>query len=76
MRPATLLLALLFIASPVFSQQITTGTIQGVVTDASGAVVPGVVVEVKNVDTNLVRSQTTGPDGRFSSCSCRPAATQ
>jgi hypothetical protein len=47
------------------SQQITTGVIQGVVTDSSGAVVPGVTVEARNVDTNLVRTQTTGTDGRF-----------
>jgi len=56
---------LLSFAPPAFSQQITTGVIQGTVTDASGAVVPGVTVEAKNADTNLVRTQTTATDGRF-----------
>src|SRR5688572_31710447 len=52
---------------PAFSaaQQITTGAIQGTLTDTTGASLPGVTVEVRNVDTNMVRSQVTGSDGRF-----------
>ncbi len=30
--------------------QITTGTIQGTVTDVNGAVVPGATIQVKNLD--------------------------
>lgn len=45
--------------------QITAGTIQGTVTDQAGAVVPGANVEVKNLETNLVRTFTTDEDGRF-----------
>ena len=45
--------------------QITTGVIQGVVTDSSGAVLPGVDVEARNADTNLVRNLVTDRDGRF-----------
>jgi hypothetical protein len=45
--------------------QITTGVIQGVVADASGAVMPGVDVEARNVDTNLTRALVTDKDGRF-----------
>ncbi len=45
--------------------QITTGVIQGTVSDPSGAVVPGAEVQVKNAQTNLTRSLTTGEDGRF-----------
>src|SRR5882762_5167290 len=45
--------------------QITTGTIQGTVTDSNGAVVPGANVEVKNLDTNLVRTLATDEGGRF-----------
>ncbi len=45
--------------------QITTGTIQGTVTDANGAVVPGANVEIKNLDTNLSRTLTTDDGGRF-----------
>ncbi len=45
--------------------QITTGVIQGVVTDTSGAVLPGVDVEARNVETNLARNVVTDRDGRF-----------
>ncbi|HXM46302.1 MAG TPA: TonB-dependent receptor [Pyrinomonadaceae bacterium] len=45
--------------------QITTGTIQGTVTDTNGAIVPGASVEIKNLDTNLSRTLTTDDGGRF-----------
>ena len=47
------------------AQQITTGVIQGMVTDATGAALPGVTIEARNVNTNLARSQVTENDGRF-----------
>ena len=50
------LLVILAIAPVASSQtQITTGTIQGTVTDANGAIVPGANVEIKNLDTNFVK---------------------
>ena len=53
-------------AAPAFAQtQITTGVIQGTVTDATGATLPGVTVEARNAETNLSRTLTTGSDGRF-----------
>src|SRR6266852_8691022 len=59
-------LVILAIAAVVNAQtQITTGTIQGTVTDANGAVVPGANVEVKNLDTNFSRTLTTDDGGRF-----------
>jgi hypothetical protein len=45
--------------------QITTGVIRGVVTDTTGASLPGVTVEARNVETNLVRTIMTDSDGRF-----------
>ena len=60
------LLVILAMAIPALSQtQITTGTIQGTVTDANGAIVPGASVEIKNLDTNLSRTLTTDDGGRF-----------
>jgi hypothetical protein len=51
---------------PVAAQtQITTAVIEGVVSDSSGGVLPGVAVEVKNADTNLTRSVQTDSEGRF-----------
>ncbi len=59
-------LVLSLFALAVFAQtQITTGVIQGMVADQSGAVVPGATVEVKNLDTNLAKSLVTEADGRF-----------
>ena len=65
-RPLSLvfLSALLFV-HPAFAQQITTGTIQGTVTDATGASIPGVTVEARHGDTNQARTVVTDSDGRY-----------
>ena len=60
-----LLVALLFAPGVRAQTQITTGTIQGTVTDQAGAVVPEANVEVKNLETNQARTLTTDEDGRF-----------
>ncbi|PYR72817.1 MAG: TonB-dependent receptor, partial [Acidobacteria bacterium] len=69
MRIRQLLVAVgvsLCLTAPAAAQtQITTAVIEGIVADASGAVLPGVDVEVRNLDTNLVRSLVTDRDGRF-----------
>ena len=59
-------LVILVVALPAVAQtQITTGTIQGTVTDANGAIMPGANVEIKNLDTNLSKTLTTDEGGRF-----------
>src|SRR5204862_6027581 len=56
----------LALAAPAAAQtQITSAVIEGVVADTSGAVLPGVDVEVRNVETNLTRTSVTDRDGRF-----------
>jgi Carboxypeptidase regulatory-like domain len=61
-----LVLASVLLSVPAAAQtQITTAVIEGVVTDQSGAALPGVTVEVRNADTNLTRSLVTDRDGRF-----------
>jgi Carboxypeptidase regulatory-like domain/TonB-dependent Receptor Plug Domain len=57
----------IFLALPLgaTAQQITTGVIQGSVTDATGANLPGVTVEARNLDTNFSRTLVTEADGRF-----------
>ena len=63
---ATVLSCFLAFVAPAFAQtQITTGVIQGSVTDATNAALPGVTVEARNTGTNLSRVLTTGNDGRF-----------
>ena len=62
---ASLTLTLLIALNVSAQTQITTGTIQGTVVDANGAVVPGANVEIKNLGTNFSRTLTTDEDGRF-----------
>ena len=69
---AAAILVLIFAAPALAQSQITTGVIGGVVVDANGGVLPGVNVEVRNVDTNLTRTIVTGQDGRFSALQLAP----
>src|SRR5438874_11152734 len=63
---ATILaLCVLFSASAHGQSQFTTGSIQGDVVDERGGSVPGASIEAKNLDTNLVRTETTNNDGHF-----------
>ena len=55
----------------LFSQA-DTGSITGTVTDASGAVVPGVKVSIVSVATNQRQDITTDSAGRYSSVPLRP----
>ena len=61
----SILLTLLIVPTILAQSQITTGQIQGLVQDANGAVVPGVNVEIKNLETNLSRNVTTNEEGRY-----------
>jgi len=69
MRPLLLLTATVICLTAAVElaaqSQITTGVIDAIVVDTSGAVLPGVDVEIRNVDTNLTRALTTDRAGRF-----------
>jgi Carboxypeptidase regulatory-like domain len=43
----------------------TAATISGTVEDPDRRVLPGVTVAVRNVDTALIRTVATGPEGRY-----------
>jgi hypothetical protein len=63
---ASLLVALLAMLAPAVSRaQVTTATIIGTITDASGAALPGALVTSRNVDTGLTRSVTADDDGTY-----------
>jgi hypothetical protein len=65
LRLTTLLVAAL--AAPPFAvAQTVTGTIQGTATDSSGAVVPGVTITVRHVDTGQERVVVTNGTGFYS----------
>ena len=61
MKTLFFLLALIGIASA----QTATATLKGVVSDAGGAAVPGVVVTLTNTATNLKKIFTTDEGGHF-----------
>ena len=62
--PLLLLLTLLAAPLPSFGQRIT-GSIEGRVTDPTGAVLPGVEVSVTNEQTQLTRTTVTNEVGLY-----------
>ena len=50
---------------PLTAQTITTGDAVGVVSDTSGAVVPGAKVTIKSLDTGETRSDTSNAEGQY-----------
>jgi hypothetical protein len=65
--PLVLLLTLFVsLAAPIIYAQNNAGTIQGTVTDASGADVAGAAVTGKNLDTGLTLSSVTTDSGLYS----------
>src|SRR5262249_366034 len=65
LRALTVILLVAVAATASAQSQITTGVIDGTVVDSSGGVLPGVDVEVRNVETNLDRALVSDRDGRF-----------
>ena len=59
-------LALLAGAQPTFSQQVTTGTLTGVVVDIQKAVLPGANVVAVHIPTGTTYETLTGTDGHYS----------
>ncbi|MEO7538534.1 MAG: carboxypeptidase regulatory-like domain-containing protein, partial [Pyrinomonadaceae bacterium] len=55
-----------------FAQDITSGTIQGSVSDEQGAAVAGAAVEARNVETNFAKVFSTDEGGRFTFLSMPP----
>ncbi len=49
----------------VVQAQTVTGTMQGTITDQSGAVIPGVTVTLRNVETGQERVVTTNDEGAY-----------
>jgi outer membrane receptor for ferrienterochelin and colicin len=64
---------LLTASSAAFGQAASgTGSISGLVTDPSGAVMPGVAVVVRNADTNATRELTSNDAGRYEALALQP----
>ena len=65
MRRAVLCLVVALLVPAVVAAQAVTGTILGVITDSTGAVMPGTTVTLTNTGTGLVRAVTTDNNGEF-----------
>ena len=64
-RVLALFVLVLLGSTSVVAAQATTGSIEGIVTDNQGLTVPAASVTVRNVETNVSRSQVTGADGSY-----------
>src|SRR4030095_2886439 len=71
---ASLFICLLLMPSPGAAQ--ATGGITGGVTDATGAMLPGVTIDVTSRDTGQIRSAVTGADGFFTIALVNPGVYQ
>lgn len=77
--PSRILLTLLFVilqvgTLPLRAQSTYTGQISGVVTDSSGAVIPGAKVTLTDEATNLPTTASTNDSGVYVLTNLRPAA--
>src|SRR3989442_14234510 len=59
-------------APPASEAQVTTGTIYGTVVDESKAVLPGVTVQVKNVENGATRTLVTDGSGHYRALNLPP----
>ena len=57
---------LLLLAAFTATAQEFRGSLAGKIVDPNGAVVPGSKVEIKNIETGIVNTTTTGEDGTYS----------
>ncbi len=66
------LFAVVSLSGIAIAQTAATGNIEGVVTDTTGAVLPGVTVVVKNSATNVTRELVTDDAGRYRANALQP----
>ncbi|MBW8862374.1 MAG: carboxypeptidase regulatory-like domain-containing protein, partial [Acidobacteria bacterium] len=69
---AAAVFAVLSLSGVALAQTAATGNIEGVVTDTTGAVLPGVSVIVKNTGTNATRELVTDDGGRYRATALQP----
>lgn len=66
---ASLAIAVVLAGVPAFGQATNSGDIRGTVTDSTGAVIPGAIVEVVNVNTGVSKTYTTDDAGLYDTSS-------
>lgn len=55
----------LVLTSPSFAQGVGVGSITGIASDSSGAVIAGVQIDVRNIATGVIISATSNPQGNY-----------
>ena len=73
-RIFSILLVCLLLTAPALVLAQTTGTIEGTITDQSGAALPGVTVDLASASLQGARSAVTSADGRYRFLSVAPGA--
>lgn len=68
----SIVLAVFLFAGLAFAQNTNSGNIRGTVTDATGAVLPGVTVTVEDVDKGVVTTYVTDGSGLYDTGSIVP----
>ncbi len=72
-RPALCLAVVIcLLAAAGLSAQFVTASLEGIVQDPSGAVIPSAKVQVVNTSTNVQTPATTNSEGRFYVASLQP----
>lgn len=74
--PRPILAIILLLVASTARAQSTAGSISGTVTDESNAVIPGVTITVKNVDTGAERVQVSDAQGRYRVLNLTPGPYQ
>jgi hypothetical protein len=64
------LLCFAFVAGVVFGQGTDLGTIRGIVTDTTGAIIPGAAVSVVDALTSSIRETRTTESTTAAPCAC------
>src|SRR5262245_47963007 len=71
--PIALVASVLLFASPVFvTGQVIHATLSGTVSDSSGALIPGVEITAKNIDTGVLTTSVTNESGTYRFGSLQP----
>src|SRR5210317_717423 len=71
---AALICMILFVSAVAETQNLA--TLQGYIKDATGGVLPGVTVEIRNVDTGATRNTITDGTGFYTSPALQPGNYQ
>jgi Carboxypeptidase regulatory-like domain/TonB-dependent Receptor Plug Domain len=66
--------ALAFVAASLFAQTATTGSINGLVTDPTGAAVPGAMITVRDTGNGATINLVSNAEGRFTAPFLKPDA--